>query len=326
MLERFLSVPWNARRSNQSILKEISPEYSLEGLMLKLKLQYFGHLMWRTDSLEKTLMLGKIEDRKRRGRERMRWLNGIIDSMDMSLSKLRELVIGKPVVLQSMGSQRVGHDWPTELNCANRNANYCEKELKTVRKSQEKLENSFAETKAELKAIHNRMNDAEERISDLEERKMEIIWSKQPTAQKKRRKQAIWDLWNNIKYANLHTTGIPKGEEREKRIENVLEETMAKNFPNLKVETDIQIQETHRVLNKMNPNRPTPRYIIFKMAKVQDSILKAAREKQRVNDKGTPIRLSADFHTEMLQPRRKWQNIFKVSKGKLQPRILYPVR
>jgi len=101
---------------------------------------------------------------------------------------------------------------------------------------------------------------------------------------------------------------------------------MAKNFPNLKVETDIQIQETHRVLNKMNPNRPTPRYIIFKMAKVQDSILKAAREKQRVNDKGTPIRLSADFHTEMLQPRRKWQNIFKVSKGKLQPRILYPVR
>ena len=114
---RLLRVPWIARRSNQYILSEISHEYSLEGLMLKLKLQYFGHLMWRTGSLEKILILGKIERGKRRGRQRIRWLDGITDSMDIVwVGSWSWWWTGRPGVLQSTQLQRIRHDWVTELN------------------------------------------------------------------------------------------------------------------------------------------------------------------------------------------------------------------
>ena len=119
---RLLRVPWTARRSNQSILKEISPEYSLEGLMLKLKLHYFGHLVGRVDSLEKTLVLGKIDDRRRRGRQRMRWLNDIPDSMDVSLSKLQDMVKDREASLAccSLWSHKES-DMTEQLNSNNNN-------------------------------------------------------------------------------------------------------------------------------------------------------------------------------------------------------------
>ena len=150
----------------------------------------------------------------------------------------------------------------------------------------------------------------------MENRITEITQSGLQTENQMRKHESnIRDLWDNIKWANLHIIGIPEGEEKGKGIENIFEEIIDGNFPNLK-HTDIKIQAAQRAPNKLNANRPTSRHIVIKMAKVKEHIPKAAREKQSINYKGTPIRLSAAFSTETLQARREWQDIFKMLKGK----------
>ena len=155
------------------------------------------------------------------------------------------------------------------------------------------------------------MNKAEEWSRDMENRIIQMTQSVNRQKTKWKNMKAIWDLWDNIKLANLHLIGIPEGEEKEKGIENIFKEVMAEIFPNIK-DTDIKMEEAQRAPNKLNPNRHTPRHIIIKMAKVKNKerILKAAREKKSVY-KETPIKLSTDFSTETLQARREWQDIWK---------------
>uniref|UniRef100_A0A8D1DD83 L1 transposable element RRM domain-containing protein n=1 Tax=Sus scrofa TaxID=9823 RepID=A0A8D1DD83_PIG len=163
----------------------------------------------------------------------------------------------------------------------NSNADSLRKELENTRRSQEKLENSFAEIQTELRAVKTKMNNAEELIRDVEDRIMEITQTGQQTEnQMKKHESNIRDLWDDIKRANLCIIGIPEGEEIEKGIENIFEEIIAGNFPNIK-DTDFKIKEVQRAPNKLNPNRPTPRHIIIKMAKVNDKerILKEKQSK-----------------------------------------------
>ena len=180
------------------------------------------------------------------------------------------------------------------------------------------LKNITAKVKNALEGINSTSDDTEEWISSQENRIVEFTQLEDKKEKRiKKNEDSIRELWDNIKCTNIRIIGVPEGDKREKGTENLFEEIMAENFPNLAQETDIQVQEAQRVPNKMNPKRPTPRHIIIMLLKVKDKerILKAAREKL-VTYKGIPIRLSADFSTETLEARREWHDIFNMMKGK----------
>ena len=181
-----------------------------------------------------------------------------------------------------------------------------------------------------VEGIKSRLDEAVDRISELEDKVEKNSQTKQQNEKRlKKNEEGLRELQDNMKHYNIHIIRIPEGVEKEKRIETLLEKVMTENFPNLEREKVMQDQIVQKVPIKMNPKRPTPRHSILKMAKFKDKerILKAAREKEMVTYKGTPIKLSADFSVETLQARMDGHEMSLVMKSKgLQPRILYPIR
>uniref|UniRef100_A0A9L0SE42 L1 transposable element RRM domain-containing protein n=1 Tax=Equus caballus TaxID=9796 RepID=A0A9L0SE42_HORSE len=193
------------------------------------------------------------------------------------------------------------------------------KELENIKKGQVELKNTIMEMSNSLEGNNSRVDDTKECISDLNESVEESTqaeWKKEKRV--KMNKDSLRDLWGNIKHTNIHIIVVLEGKERDKGAENLLEEIIAENFPNLGKETDVQVEEVQRAPNKMNPKRTTPRHIIIKMSRIKDKekILKAARERQQVTYKGNPIRLSVDCSSESLQARMEWHDILKVLKVK----------
>uniref|UniRef100_A0A9L0T2S7 L1 transposable element RRM domain-containing protein n=1 Tax=Equus caballus TaxID=9796 RepID=A0A9L0T2S7_HORSE len=173
------------------------------------------------------------------------------------------------------------------------------------------MKNTILEMKNSLEGLSSRIEDAEEWIRELGGRLEEITQAKQKKEKRIRQNEnSLRELWDNIKHANIRIIGVPEGEERDKGAEILFEEIIEENFPNLRKETDIQVQEAQRDPNKRSPKRSTPRHIIIKMSKIKEKILKAARERPQVTYKGKPIRLSGDFSAKTLQARREWHNVF----------------
>ena len=204
------------------------------------------------------------------------------------------------------------------------------KDLEELKNKETEMNNTITEMKTTLEGISSRITKAEEQISDLEDRMVEFTAAEQNREKRiKRIEDSLTHLWDNIKHNNIHIIGVPEREEREKGPEKIFEEIIVENFPNMGKEIATQVQEAQRVPYRINPRRNMPRHIVIKVAKIKDKekLLKAAREKQQITYKGTPIRVTADFSAETLQARREWHDILKVMKGKnLQTRLLYPAR
>ena len=188
------------------------------------------------------------------------------------------------------------------------------------------MNNTINEIKNSLEGINSRITEAEEWISDLEHKRVEITTTEQNKEKRmKRIEDSLRDLWDNIKLNNIPIIGVPEKEEKKKWSEKIFEEIIVENFPNMGKEIVNQAHEMQTVQYRINARRNTPRHIFIKLSKIKykEKILKAAREKEQITYKGIPIRLTSDLSAETLQARREWQDIFKVMKGKnLQPRLL----